>query len=400
MFQLPSAWRQDRQNRVAVLADTLPSQRAFRIFVRYASEVKIIVGKSRYILEAIHSENVLCDGPAWGFRKWLQKEENSVGSGRTDIGRLHREFHASHLQRSFLARALGLDPQITCMGSIATAAYCSTVGECRWLPSDMDLFMVKSRLYYKIKKMYKREVCEPLGLALNVADVGSSLSDETDSDSNQLHSDSDEAGFDEDPNDEAVMEDEGVRVEELAPYSDRLACPSFVIGRNLLNRNRADAIRSELETFVEGLPPADREASRTELFKLLDNLPLTTVGSPSEIVRSTTLLSKSSNAAKPPRVLKPINLILLRPKLVRWCKDIQDPVVFRRFIAAGFDLLHNCIAINVDKNLRIDTLQVEAGAYDAARLSHLRLREATLQSPPRTFVRLYKYIKRDYRWPG
>ena len=124
------------------------------------------------------------------------------------------------------------------------------------------------------------------------------------------------------------------------------------------------------------------------------------MGSPSEIVQSTTLSSKSSNAAKLPRVLKPINLILLRPKFVRWYKDIQDPVDFRRFIAAGFDLLHNCIAINVDKNLRIDTVQVVAGAYDAARLSHLRLREATLQSPQRTFVRLYKYIKRDYRWPG
>jgi hypothetical protein len=110
------------------------SQCAFRIFLEHASEEKFIVGKCRYILEAIHTETVLRDGPAQSFRKWLQQEENSVGSGLVDIARLHREFLASHLQRSFMARALGLDPRITCMGSAATAAYCNTIGECRWKP--------------------------------------------------------------------------------------------------------------------------------------------------------------------------------------------------------------------------------------------------------------------------
>jgi hypothetical protein len=243
--------------------------------------------------------------------------------------------------------------------------------------------------------MYKREVCEPLGLDLHVKFTGSSLTDFMSSDSDQLGSDPEESGPDETLNDESIMVDDRIQVEGL----------EFVWGRIHLTGNRVEGIHSELVRFAEDLPiyQSEDEAFKDELYKLIGNLPLATVGTPYDIVSSITLSAQSFNRTRPqgktPRVLKPINLIQLRPKLVQWCKSIHDPVVYRRFIAAGFDLLHNCIAVRVTEDLRMDTLQVEEGAYDAARLSHLRLREATLHKPEKTFARLHKYIKRAYRWP-
>jgi hypothetical protein len=129
----------------------------------------------------------------------------------------------------------------------------------------------------------------------------------------------------------------------------------FVWGRIPLTGNRVEGIRSELVGFAEDLPiyQSEDEAFKDELYKLIGNLPLTTVGTPYEIVSSITISATSFNRTRPqgktPRVRKPIKMIQLRPKLVQWCKSIRDPVVYIRFIAAGFDLLlghpmHNSVS--------------------------------------------------------
>ena len=87
-----------------------------------------------------------------------------------------------------------------------------------------------------------------------------------------------------------------------------------------------------------------------------------------------------ATVSKIPVVLKPVNLILVRPKIAKWTESFGDPAVFPRFIAAGFDLLHCCIAIRVSDNLHFDTLEVEDGAYESARHSNLPLSEAGFET--------------------
>jgi hypothetical protein len=57
----------------------------------------------------------------------------------------------------------------------------------------MDLFIVRSSIYKKVRKFYLREVCDPLGLDLHVKVTGSSLTDFMSSDSDQLGGDPEES---------------------------------------------------------------------------------------------------------------------------------------------------------------------------------------------------------------
>jgi hypothetical protein len=188
---------------------------------------------------------------------------------------------------------------------------------------------------YEILKMYIAQVCVPLGLRLN-------------------------------------------RSYHMWQWSDGYGTDDSVLTADNIRektRNRAIAIvRTSVETFIDHMPVDDRASEWTdELRKLPEYLPDVFTQQPYDVLHSYTATAAHGGATTPvPAVLKPLNVISIQARKGEPAIDTLEAL--EDFAASGFDLLHCCIALRLDPDLRAATREVLPGAYRSARVGSLILR--------------------------
>jgi hypothetical protein len=161
---------------------------------------KMLSGKERYAIEAVHPKFAMPVRARPLFQSWLQREENGVGTGCCSLQRMYSEYLAPHLQRCFLRRlqCLSTSPQksnltpkmAACLGSSATEAYLQQDSfALPWQAHDIDIFVLSASYAHEIVEMYAAQVCVPLGLLLDLTEHLWHFSDEDNTDGPVLTAD-------------------------------------------------------------------------------------------------------------------------------------------------------------------------------------------------------------------
>lgn len=246
---------------------------------------KMLSGKERYAIEAVHPKFAMLVRARPLFQSWLQGEENGVGTGCCSLKRMYSEYLASHLQRCFLRRlqCLSTSPQkskltpkmAACLGSSATQAYLQQDSFAPpWQAHDIDIFVLSESYANEIVKMYATQVGEPLGVLLDIT-------------------------------------------EHLWHFSDDGPVLNRHFSDNIRTQSRKSAIavvRNSVETFIEDMPVDNRTSEWIDELRMLpEYLPGAFIQRPYDVLLSL-LVVPVRNTKFLPAVLKPLNVIVIKAR--------------------------------------------------------------------------------------
>ena len=345
---------------------------ALTITLCHASSVNLMTGRDRFRIECVCCATVMERGSRNTFSSWLQSEEKMVYPGLLSLEKLHFEHHASMRQRSYLHRTLaGTKSLCCCLGSMPLNAYQSRNAGMSWQPADIDIFVLDECVLDDLCTDYAVHVCDPLGLRMvrcgrnwlcsmnDVEDIGS---------------------------EPEIPVDTTVETNHL-----------IEVGMALSEHIRRKVVHTLVSLF-QSLSPDDIDEYFEELVKTIFRIPHCSSVRPYTVIKSVRLSVESRSDHSEPSVLLPINIIVVRPDRGLPKECYNDLAKFREFIASGFDLLHCCIALSVTDELTFLTSEAKDGAYALARSSKMQWVNVFNGSEYSTVLRIYKYIRRGFKW--
>ena len=361
MFHQEASWRlaffrgNEQTHRVLGLSQALT------ITLQHVSSTNLITGRERFRIECVCCATVMERGSRVTFQRWLQMEEKMFDVEMLSLVDLHFAHHASLRQRSYLHRALaGTQRRCCCLGSKPLYEYKASIASIEWRPADIDIFVLEESVLDDLCTDYAVHVCEPLGLRMVRCGRNwlCSLNE----------------------------------VEAKDPVSEVLI--DTTIGRNQVRRIVVQALDSLLQKVSSDELSEDFE----ELFTTKFHIPHSSGVRPYTVIKSVRLIPESRSDSYVPAVLLPINIIVVRPDRCVPCECYTDLASFRDLVAAGFDLLHCCIALSVTSELTFVTMESQEGAYALARSSKLQWVNVFTGTEYSTVHRIQKYIRRGFRW--
>ena len=150
--------------------------------------------------------------------------------------------------------------------------------------------------------------------------------------------------------------------------------------------------------MLQSLSPDEIDEYFEELVKTNFRTPHCSSVRPYTVIKSVRLTVESLSDHSEPSVLLPINIIVVRPDRCIPRECYTDLAKFRELVAAGFDLIHCCIALSVTSELTFLTTEAQEGAYALARSSKLQWVNVFMGTEYSTVHRIQKYIRRGFRW--
>ena len=346
--------------------------RALTITLRHASSVKLITGRERFRIECVCCAIVMERGSRNTFQSWLQSEEKMVNPGMLSLEVLHFEHHASMRQRSYLLRTLaGTKSLCCCLGSTPLNEYQPRNAGMSWQPADIDIFILDECVLDGLCTDYAVHVCDPLGLRM--VRCGR----------NWLCSMND-------------VEDIGSEPE--IPVDTTVETKQVIEAGMTVPEHKRRKVVQTLVSLFQILSPDEIDEHIEELVKTILRIPHCSGVRPYTLIKSVRLTVESRSDHSVPAVLLPINIIVVRPDRCIPRECYTDLAKFRELVAAGFDLLHCCIALSVTSELTFLTTEAQEGAYALARSSKLQWVNVFMGTEYSTVHRIQKYIRRGFRW--